>query len=72
MIVASLIILASYRFNYQYGIGNYQLQESRLLTRPYYYFNGKEDRAKVIADESCQLGIYCIEENREAYYRPRN
>lgn len=62
--IMSVILLVSYKHNYDYGVSNYQLQEYRLLTRPYYYFAEKTEIATHIAEESCKLDIYCIEENR--------
>jgi hypothetical protein len=59
-----ILILAAYQHNYQYGIDNYKLQESRLLGKEYYYPNDRIEEARANAEKSCQLDIYCIEEHR--------
>lgn len=60
MMVLTIII---YKKNADYGLGGMDWQYNCRKTREFDY--PFPEKAKQIADESCQLGIYCIGEHRD-------
>jgi len=60
--VFSIFFIKAYKSNYEYGENGFARTNYRLLNTNYYYPDS--NYAKKIAIESCQKGIYCIEENR--------
>jgi hypothetical protein len=58
-----LLALFIYKQNAEYGDGGFNWQYNCLKTRQFDY--PFPDKAKKIADESCQLNIYCIDEHRQ-------
>jgi hypothetical protein len=60
--IISIFFIKAYKSNYEYGENGFARTNYRLLNTNYYYPDS--NYAKKIAIESCQKGIYCIEENR--------
>lgn len=57
-----LLCVYSYTNNYTYGEKGLDLENSRLLSKGYY--SPESDKAALIAVESCNLNIYCIDNHR--------
>lgn len=67
--VGAVLTLFTYNKNKEYGISCFKMEERRLIGRPYYYnLTGDEKKdfeyAQKISIRSCELGIYCIEDER--------
>ena len=63
-ICLSIILFYTYSLNYTYGEAGFARYQYRTQGQEYYYLPDKIPYAKNIADRSCQLGIYCIKEER--------
>lgn len=64
-----IITLFAYGKNKEYGVSCMQMEERRLTALPYYYnlFGDQQkdfEFAKGVADTSCALDIYCLEQER--------
>ena len=60
--IMTLITLNSYKNNYNYGEVGFERENQRLISRPYYHPD--LPKAQKIADESCTLDIYCIQDEK--------
>jgi|GEM_PF-873809 len=60
----SIVLAYMYSLNYTYGEAGFARYQYRTQSQEYYYLPDKIPYAKAIADRSCQLGIYCIKEER--------
>lgn len=51
--------------NFDQGIGGFRYLNNILQTTDYYFPEQGKSEAKAISDQSCQFGIYCIDEHRK-------
>lgn len=66
--IAAIIILYSYKGNYDYGEAGFAREKMRLENIPYYYRNDHSPESMKIAQQieqqACSMNIYCIKDER--------
>ncbi len=60
----SLLFLYTYSQNYTYGEAGFERYQYRTQNQEYYFPAERVGEARDIANKSCQLGIYCIQNER--------
>jgi hypothetical protein len=61
-IILLLLMLKTYSVNFQFGKSGFEREAARAERYEYYYPDRK--RARMISDNACNSGIYCLQEER--------